>query len=141
FYFRMTRTEYADLEVMIEVPVARRDHAREIARENAAGFIKTRNFVAPSDVMVDWPERLIPPVNEHAPDTLIAVTSEPEFSKPEFSEPEMKGAAEQIWRMVLETVRPQISAQTMRTWFEPLVATNLEGSEITLRAPSNFFRE
>ncbi|HEX5317218.1 MAG TPA: DnaA N-terminal domain-containing protein, partial [Candidatus Kapabacteria bacterium] len=45
-------------------------------------------------------------------------------------------AAQQIWRMCMETIRPQLSAQTMRTWFDPLEATELEGSEITLRAPS-----
>ena len=50
-------------------------------------------------------------------------------------------AAQQIWGMCLETIRPQLSAQTMRTWFEPLEAIALEGSEITLRAPSSFFCE
>jgi hypothetical protein len=54
---------------------------------------------------------------------------------------ELRSAAQKIWKMCLETIRPQISSQTMRTWFEPLAATQLEGSEITLRAPSNFFCE
>ncbi len=53
----------------------------------------------------------------------------------------LRNAAERIWRRCLDAIRPQLSAQTMRTWFEPLVATALEGSEITLSAPSSFFCE
>ncbi|HEY3875360.1 MAG TPA: DnaA/Hda family protein, partial [Candidatus Kapabacteria bacterium] len=53
----------------------------------------------------------------------------------------LRAAAERIWKLCLETIRPQLSAQTMRTWFEPLEAIALEGSEITLRAPSSFFCE
>lgn len=53
----------------------------------------------------------------------------------------LQAAAERIWRMCLDTIRPQLSAQTMRTWFEPLRAVALEGSEMTLRAPSSFFCE
>jgi chromosomal replication initiator protein len=62
------------------------------------------------------------------------------FSHSESSN-EMRTAAVAIWRKCLETIRPQISSQSIRTWFEPLVATALEGSQITLRAPSNFFYE
>ncbi len=54
---------------------------------------------------------------------------------------DLRLAAERIWKRCLELIRPQLSAQTMRTWFEPLEATALEGSEITLRVPSNFFCE
>ena len=53
----------------------------------------------------------------------------------------LHAAAERIWGMCMETIRQQLSAQTMRTWFEPLVPIALEGSEITLRAPSSFFCE
>ncbi len=54
---------------------------------------------------------------------------------------DMRAAASRIWGLCLERIRPQITAQTMRTWFEPLEATALEGSEITLSAPSSFFCE
>ncbi len=54
---------------------------------------------------------------------------------------EMRPAAIAIWKRCIESIAPQISSQTLRTWFEPLVATQLDGSEITLRAPSNFFYE
>jgi len=54
---------------------------------------------------------------------------------------ELRSAAVAIWKRCIETIGPQISSQTLRTWFEPLVATQLDGSEITLRAPSNFFYE
>ncbi len=60
---------------------------------------------------------------------------------PPDSKTELRSAAVAIWRMCLESIRAQISAQSLRTWFEPLVATELEGSQITLRAPSNFFYE
>ena len=59
----------------------------------------------------------------------------------ERSSQNLQAAAERIWRMCLETIRPQLSAQSMRTWFEPLSAIALEGSEMTLRAPSSFFCE
>ena len=46
-----------------------------------------------------------------------------------------------IWKQCIEALRPELSAQTMRTWFEPLVPTAFDGSQLTLQAPSNFFRE
>ena len=64
-----------------------------------------------------------------------------EANASEASQAMLHVAARQIWGMCLETIRPQLSAQTMRTWFEPLEAIALEGSEITLRAPSSFFCE
>ncbi len=54
---------------------------------------------------------------------------------------DMRIAAQRAWLLALDRIRPQLSAQTMRTWFEPLEAMMLEGSEITLRAPSSFFCE
>ncbi|GEM_PF-6052 len=53
----------------------------------------------------------------------------------------LRDAAGRIWLRCLETMRSQLSPQTMRTWFEPLEAVELEGSVITLRAPSSFFCE
>lgn len=43
--------------------------------------------------------------------------------------------------MCLESIRTKVSAQSFRTWFEPLTAVDLEGSQLTLKAPSNFFYE
>ncbi|HET6512785.1 MAG TPA: chromosomal replication initiator protein DnaA [Candidatus Kapabacteria bacterium] len=53
----------------------------------------------------------------------------------------MRSAAIAIWKMCLESIRTKVSAQSFRTWFEPLTAVDLEGSVLTLKAPSNFFYE
>lgn len=54
---------------------------------------------------------------------------------------ELRSAAIAIWKMCLESIRTKVSAQSFRTWFEPLTAVDLEGSQLTLKAPSNFFYE
>jgi chromosomal replication initiator protein len=80
-------------------------------------------------------------------DTIVTTVDDPtalEDTTPSSSEDEradLRNAAERIWRRCLDAIRPQLSAQTMRTWFEPLEAIALEGTEITLRAPSSFFCE
>ncbi len=80
-------------------------------------------------------------------DTIVTTLDDPialEEKTPSSSEDEradLRNAAERIWRRCLDAIRPQLSAQTMRTWFEPLQATALEGTEITLSAPSSFFCE
>ena len=127
----MTRTEPSDLEIIEESPLLLASGAFQIAPSRE------------TDVMLDLPENILRPAS--------GMTDHPGITDPAASElpannnsdgtAELRSAAQKIWKMCVETIRPQISSQTMRTWFEPLVATQLEGSEITLRAPSNFFCE
>jgi chromosomal replication initiator protein len=67
-------------------------------------------------------------------------SSDPSTSQPAQST-ELRSAAIAIWKMCLESIRTKVSAQSFRTWFEPLTAVDLEGSQLTLKAPSNFFYE
>ena len=89
----------------------------------------------PAGVLIDLPDTIVTTVDDPtAPEMNTSSTSEDERAH-------LRNAAERIWRRCLDAIRPQLSAQTMRTWFEPLEATALEGTEITLRAPSSFFCE
>ncbi len=87
-----------------------------------------------AEVLIDLPNTIVTTLDEPGTADTNASTSEDERAH-------LRNAAERIWRRCLDTIRPQLSAQTMRTWFEPLEATALEGTEITLRAPSSFFCE
>jgi chromosomal replication initiator protein len=123
----MTRTEFSDLEVIEESVLQLTSDAPRIQRviEGARGDDRSSR----TTVMLDLPENILGPA------------SEPSANNRADGTVELRSAAQKIWKMCVETIRPQISSQTMRTWFEPLVATELEGSEITLWAPSNFFCE
>lgn len=68
-------------------------------------------------------------------------SSGPVDGQPPHSPGELRSAAIAIWKMCLETIQTKVSAQSFRTWFEPLTAVELEGSQLTLKAPSNFFYE
>jgi len=108
-------------------------------------------------ILIDLTEPIVSTVNEHLVEEHLAEfpaqSIAPTIATPmdegdgaslntsDASSAMLHAAAQQIWRLCLETIRPQLTAQTMRTWFEPLEATALEGSEITLRAPSSFFCE
>src|SRR5437588_3250336 len=54
---------------------------------------------------------------------------------------DLRAAAVAIWQRGLETIRVQISPQSFTTWFEPLVPKALEGTTLTLLAPSGFISE
>jgi chromosomal replication initiator protein len=54
---------------------------------------------------------------------------------------ELRPAAQAVWKNCLDLLRPQLSPQTFRTWFDPIVPMGLSGSELLLRAPSSFFCE
>ncbi len=88
----------------------------------------------PAGVLIDLNDTIVTTVDELAAQENASPTGEDERAN-------MRNAAERIWRRCMDAIRPQLSAQTMRTWFEPLEATALEGTEITLRAPSSFFCE
>src|ERR1019366_5853292 len=86
-------------------------------------------------VLIDLPDTIVTTVDDLSTPEMNASSTSAEDSA------DLRNAAERIWRRCLDAIRPQLSAQTMRTWFEPLEATALEGTEITLRAPSSFFCE
>ncbi len=44
-----------------------------------------------------------------------------------------------VWSEFMKKVRDQVSSLSFKTWFEPIVPLRLEGSEITVRVPSQFF--
>lgn len=54
---------------------------------------------------------------------------------------ELLAAAGMLWERVLEKIKPSVSAQSFTTWFEPLTPKSLEGSNLTLIAPSTFISE
>ncbi len=92
-----------------------------------------------AELLIDLPDTIVTTVDDlDSPE--MQASSEQALEKA-LDRADLRNAAERIWRLCLETIRPQLTAQTMRTWFEPLEAVALEGSEITLRAPSSFFCE
>lgn len=54
---------------------------------------------------------------------------------------DLRAAAIAIWQRAMETIRVKISPQSFTTWFEPLVPKALEGTTLTLLAPSGFISE
>jgi chromosomal replication initiator protein len=68
-------------------------------------------------------------------------SSGPADGQPSHSPAELRSAAVAVWKMCLDSIQTKVSAQSFRTWFEPLTAVELEGSQLTLKAPSNFFSE
>ncbi|MDP4220233.1 MAG: chromosomal replication initiator protein DnaA [Bacteroidota bacterium] len=54
---------------------------------------------------------------------------------------DLRSAAVAIWQRSLEKIKGQISPQSYTTWFEPLVPKSLEGTTLTLLAPSGFISE
>jgi chromosomal replication initiator protein len=46
---------------------------------------------------------------------------------------------ERIWGDCLSRIRGQITSLSYKTWFQPVVPLKLEGEELTIRVPSQFF--
>ena len=44
-----------------------------------------------------------------------------------------------VWDACLEHMRGEISSLSFKTWFQPIVPLKLEGEELTIRVPSQFF--
>lgn len=44
-----------------------------------------------------------------------------------------------VWQACLDAIREQINTQSLKTWFEPIVALHLRGRSLTLQVPSQFF--
>ena len=49
--------------------------------------------------------------------------------------------ATEIWNRCLNIIQPQLKPLTYKTWFEPIVPTNIEGTLLTVQVPSSYFYE
>ncbi len=47
--------------------------------------------------------------------------------------------AGRVWEECLRRIREQVSSLSFKTWFQPIVPTRLEGVELTVQVPSQFF--
>jgi chromosomal replication initiator protein len=52
-----------------------------------------------------------------------------------------KESAQRAWAECLDILRTRVSAQSIKTWFEPISATSLDAGTLTLEVPSQFFYE
>jgi chromosomal replication initiator protein len=52
-----------------------------------------------------------------------------------------KTSATAAWEACLELVRQRLNPLSFRTWFEPLLATGLDGDLLTVEVPSTYFYE
>jgi chromosomal replication initiator protein len=138
----MTRTEFSydsiagDTRPIPFRNIPLQDHASSpILTSMNAEIVSMFPAHDPAGVLIDLNDTIVTAVDE------LTASEMNESSGGEDERAHLRNAAERIWRRCLDAIRPQLSAQTMRTWFEPLEATALEGTEITLRAPSSFFCE
>ena len=46
-----------------------------------------------------------------------------------------------VWEDCLSIIRDNIPEESFKTWFEPIEALSLEGSTLSIKVPSDFFRE
>ena len=50
-------------------------------------------------------------------------------------------SANSVWNNCLEIIKDNVSAQSFKTWFEPIRPVELNGSVLTIQVPSQFFYE
>lgn len=50
-------------------------------------------------------------------------------------------SAKLVWNKCLQVIRENISEQSYRTWFEPIIPAKVEGAKLTIQVPSQFFYE
>ncbi|MCR4440160.1 MAG: chromosomal replication initiator protein DnaA [bacterium] len=53
----------------------------------------------------------------------------------------MERTAQQVWADCLSLLRDRVSSQSFTTWFKPVEAVKLEGRQLTIQVPSQFFYE
>jgi len=46
-----------------------------------------------------------------------------------------------IWNKCLQLIKDNVTAQSFKTWFEPIRAVKLDGHVLTIEVPSQFFYE
>ncbi|GAB3315590.1 chromosomal replication initiator protein DnaA [Larkinella ripae] len=55
--------------------------------------------------------------------------------------PGIQREAVTVWNRCLQVIQENVPDQSFRTWFEPIVPLRLNGSELTIQVPSQFFYE
>ena len=50
-------------------------------------------------------------------------------------------SASAVWNDCLEIIKDNVSAQSFKTWFEPIRPVELKGTVLTIQVPSQFFYE
>jgi chromosomal replication initiator protein len=53
----------------------------------------------------------------------------------------MRNKLEQVWDNCLQIIKDNISAQSYKTWFEPIKPVKLQNNVLTIQVPSQFFYE
>jgi chromosomal replication initiator protein len=53
----------------------------------------------------------------------------------------MEKTSQSVWNKCLHIIKDNVSAQSFKTWFEPIKAVKLEGKVLTIEVPSQFFYE
>jgi len=53
----------------------------------------------------------------------------------------MEKTSQGIWNKCLQIIKDNVSAQSFKTWFEPIKPVKLEGKVLTIEVPSQFFYE
>ncbi|HMG15171.1 MAG TPA: DnaA N-terminal domain-containing protein, partial [Saprospiraceae bacterium] len=46
-----------------------------------------------------------------------------------------------VWANCLQTIKTNVSAQSFRTWFEPIKPLRLDNSALTIQVPNKIFYE
>ena len=49
--------------------------------------------------------------------------------------------ADSIWLNILSHIQPQLNSQSFKTWFEPIKPVTVDGNEVSVNVPSQFFYE
>jgi chromosomal replication initiator protein len=53
----------------------------------------------------------------------------------------MEKTHEKVWESCLNVIRDNVSAQSFKTWFDPIKPLKLNGNVLTIQVPSQFFYE
>jgi chromosomal replication initiator protein len=53
----------------------------------------------------------------------------------------MEKTSQSIWNKCLQIIKDNVSAQSFKTWFDPIKPVKLEGKILTIEVPSQFFYE
>lgn len=53
--------------------------------------------------------------------------------------PKTNGELQPVWQSCLAKIQSQVTSLSYKTWFQPITPLKLEGKEITVQVPSQFF--
>lgn len=54
---------------------------------------------------------------------------------------QLRREVDDVWEKCLEVIKANISEQSFKTWFEPILPFRLDGKTLTIQVPSQFFYE